>query len=127
MFRTCAITVGAMSLWAFTITESAQSGDTLNKELQTLSEKAAQASGKSIAPLRTELLRFGQRHAGTMQAVKAAQLLRDLRSPLDHLDAKNVAALEKFAWMPKETVAVLGEHRGRQAGDVTAVAFSKNG
>src|SRR5262249_54344991 len=35
--------------------------------------------------------------------------------------------LEKFSWHPKETVAVLGEHRGRQGGAATALAWSKNG
>src|SRR5262249_27704829 len=67
------------------------------------------------------------KHYGTAQAVKAAGILRGLPSPLDRLDAHAIPALERFDWHPKETVAVLGEHRGRQGGPVTCALFSKNG
>lgn len=98
-------------------------GDVVEKEWQILADKAAKTPGFA----RPDLLRFVQRHGGTPQAVKAASRLRDIRSPLDMLDPKNIAAVEKFDWFPKETVALLGEHRGRQAGVVNAIAFSKNG
>ncbi len=49
------------------------------------------------------------------------------KSDLDKYDPKNINPLEKFAWQPKELVAVFGEHRGRQGGAVTSVAYSRNG
>src|ERR1043166_4870919 len=76
--------------------------------------------------LRQEIIGFQKRYMGPPLAVKAAGLLRDLPSPLDKLDAKAIPELERFPWHPKETVAVLGEHKGRQAGAVTSVLFSKN-
>jgi WD40 repeat protein len=59
--------------------------------------------------------------------VQAARLLSRLPSPPDHLDAKLIPDLERFDWQPKELVAVLGEHRGRQGNVVTAVACSRDG
>ena len=49
------------------------------------------------------------------------------KSDLDKYDSKNISPLEKFAWQPKELVAVFGEHRGRQGGAVTSVVYSRNG
>src|SRR6516165_3431697 len=77
--------------------------------------------------LRQEIMGFQKRYMGTPVAVRAAGLLRDLPSPLDKLDAKAIPELERFPWHPKETVAILGEHKGRQGGAVTCVLFSKNG
>ncbi len=34
-------------------------------------------------------------------------------NPLDRLDPNLIPAEERFAWQPKELVAVIGEHRGR--------------
>src|SRR4051812_5250185 len=48
-------------------------------------------------------------------------------SPLDKFDASTIPALEKFPWHPRELVAILGEHKGRQGGPVTSVAQSRNG
>lgn len=48
-------------------------------------------------------------------------------TPLDKYDSKTIHPLEKFAWQPPELVAVVGEHRGRQGGAVTSVAYSRNG
>jgi WD40 repeat protein len=48
-------------------------------------------------------------------------------SPLDKLKAEAIPPLERFAWQPKELVAVLGEHRGRQGAPATAVAFTIDG
>jgi WD40 repeat protein len=48
-------------------------------------------------------------------------------SPLDRLDPERIPPIERFDWHPKETVAVLGEHRGRQGSLATAVAYSPDG
>src|SRR5262245_15872090 len=48
-------------------------------------------------------------------------------SPLDRLDPARIPPEERFDWQPKELVAVLGSHRGRHWGEVTAVAFSPDG
>jgi WD40 repeat protein/tRNA A-37 threonylcarbamoyl transferase component Bud32 len=47
--------------------------------------------------------------------------------PPDQLSAKNIPTEERFAWQPRELVAVLGEHRGRHWGPVTGLAFSRDG
>src|SRR5215469_12017804 len=57
----------------------------------------------------------------------AAPLGAQSSSPLDRLNPKNIPALERFDWQPKELVAVLGEHRGRQGASAMAVAFSPDG
>jgi WD40 repeat protein len=48
-------------------------------------------------------------------------------SPLDKLSASAIPKLERFDWQPKELVAVLGEHRGRQGNYAYSVAFSSDG
>lgn len=49
-------------------------------------------------------------------------------SPLDKLDAGSIPQAERFAWQPKELVAILGEHRGRHYGmAVRSAAFSPDG
>jgi WD40 repeat protein len=98
--------------------------DAGEEELKRLSARAAQ--GDKSASLRQDVMAFQRKHMGTSAAVKSAGLLHDLPSPLDKLDAKAIPELERFDWHPKETVAVLGEHRGRQAGAVTSVLFSRN-
>jgi WD40 repeat protein len=117
IFGVLTLTVAALPCWA-----GAQ--DAGEGELKRLIARAAQ-TGKSDA-LRQDVLAFQRKHMGTPMAVKAAGLLHDLPSPLDKLDAKAIPELERFAWHPKETVAVLGEHRGRQAGSVTCVLFGRN-
>jgi WD40 repeat protein len=74
--------------------------------------------------LRQDIIALRGRFAGTPQALKAAELMRELPGPLDHLDPKKIRPLEVFDWQPKELVAVLGEHRGRQGAPVTCVAYS---
>src|SRR5205085_6553652 len=54
-------------------------------------------------------------------------VLGQLPSPLDRLDPKTIPELERFEWQPKETVAILGEHRGRQGSTVTCVAWTRDG
>jgi WD40 repeat protein len=77
--------------------------------------------------LRLDLLAFQRSFPGTAEAVKAAEYVNQLPSPLDKLDPKTIPALERFDWQPPELVAVLGEHRGRHASAVHCVAFSGNG
>jgi len=77
--------------------------------------------------LRLEVLSFLRRNAGTPAGVQAARVLGRLPSPPDHLDAKLIPDIERFDWQPKELVAVLGEHRGRQGNIVNAVACSRDG
>src|SRR5262249_24546308 len=74
--------------------------------------------------LRQDIIAFRRSFAGTAQAVNAADMLRQLPSPLDHLDPTKIRPLEVLDWQPKELVAVLGEHRGRQGAAATCVAYS---
>jgi WD40 repeat protein len=46
---------------------------------------------------------------------------------LDNLDAQQIPTMERFAWQPKELVAVIGSHRWRNWGMMNAVAFSPGG
>jgi WD40 repeat protein len=78
------------------------------------------------ARLRADLLTFRRTYPGTDLAIEAARLLKQLPSPLDQLDPKNIPELEKFSWQPKELVAILGEHRGRHGAEVRAVAVSSD-
>jgi WD40 repeat protein len=48
-------------------------------------------------------------------------------SPLDRLDPAPIPAEERSAGQPEGLVAVLGSHRGRHWGPVTAVAYSPDG
>jgi WD40 repeat protein len=74
--------------------------------------------------LRQDIIALRGRFAGTPQALKAADLLRQLPSPLDRLDPSKIRPLEVFNWQPKELVAVLGEHRGRQGSPATCVTYT---
>lgn len=49
------------------------------------------------------------------------------KSALFRMDPKLIPPLERFDWQPKELVAVLGEHRGRQGNPVLCVAVSPDG
>ncbi len=95
-------------------------------ELKRLADRAANNAGDA-EQLRQEIHAFRQAHPGTPQALGAAKLLHDLPSLFDKYDPKTIHPLEKFSWHPPELVALLGEHRGRQGGPVTSVAFSRNG
>jgi WD40 repeat protein len=77
----------------------------------TLFPAPAQDAGQPLIPPSLELAR--QRAA--------------LPSPLDKLSANSIPKLERFDWQPKELVAVLGEHRGRQGNPAYSVAFSIDG
>jgi WD40 repeat protein len=77
--------------------------------------------------LRLDLLAFQRDYAGTEQAADAARLVRALPSPLDRLNAADIPAAERFAWQPKELVAVLGQHPEHHWGGVSRVALSPDG
>ena len=112
---------------ALAIAPALRAQDAAEDEYQRLAARVAKTDrADKTDGLRQEVMAFKRRHLGTPVALKAAGLLRDLPSPLDKLDAKAIPELERFAWHPKETVAVLGEHKGRQAGALTSVVFSKN-
>ena len=59
--------------------------------------------------LREILLGFRRDHPGTSFALRAAELLADLPSPLDKLDPEKIPPLDRFEKQPKQLVAVLGE------------------
>jgi WD40 repeat protein len=84
-------------------------------------------AGADAAKLRQDLLTFRQDYGGTRAAVRAAECLRRLPSSLDKLDPRKIPELDRFAWQPKELVAVLGEHRGRHAGGSSAVVVTPDG
>jgi WD40 repeat protein len=115
--------------WAMLITVAspclANGQNVGDEELQRLAARAAKPD--KIEPLRQDILALLRKYPGTAAALKAAGLLHDLPSPCDKLSAKSIPEIERFDWHPKETVAILGEHRGRQGGPVTCALFSKNG
>src|SRR5262245_10889895 len=77
--------------------------------------------------VRQELLGLASKKAGRPVAVQASRLLSTLPGPMDALDARSIPELDRFAWQPKELVAVLGEHRGRQGSVIRAVAYTRDG
>jgi WD40 repeat protein len=120
MSRVCSV----LALFFVAFAPSAGAQDAVDTEVQRLVERAKADKGEA---LRQDVLAFLRKHPGTAAAVKAGGILHDIPSPLDKLDAKAIPELERFEWHPKETVAVLGEHRGRQAGALTCAMFSRHG
>jgi WD40 repeat protein len=60
-------------------------------------------------------------------SLAAARERAAMPSPLDKLDPAAIPAIERFDWQPKELVAILGEHRGRQGSVAQSVAYSPDG
>src|SRR5262245_30431483 len=48
--------------------------------------------------LRKDVLSFWRSKVGTPAAVQAAGILTELPSPLDHIEAKTIAELDRFDW-----------------------------
>jgi serine/threonine-protein kinase len=71
-----------------------------------------------------DVVAFRAHHGGTPQALRAADLLLALPSPLDRLDAAKIPTAERCAGQPKELVAVLGELRGWHGASVGFLLFS---
>jgi WD40 repeat protein len=94
-----------------------------------LNRLAGRLAGSSSeqSKVRKELLVLRLTVPGTPSGIKASSLLAQLPSPLDRLDPKSIAKIERFDWQPKELVALLGEHRGRHGAQVSCVAYSLNG
>jgi eukaryotic-like serine/threonine-protein kinase len=76
---------------------------------------------------RKDLLEFRMKHPGTPAALRAAELVTKLPSPLDRLDPEGIPPEERADGQPRELVAVLGETRGRQWWPVTSIAWSPDG
>ncbi len=74
-----------------------------------------------------ELVDFRRYYPAQPQALRAAELMSKVRSPLDALDRKQVPEEERLPWLPAEVVAVLGEHRGRQWAPAMDVRLSPDG
>ncbi|MBY0524337.1 MAG: serine/threonine protein kinase [Gemmataceae bacterium] len=116
------LAISRFSVWRSAITPK----DGRQEEIQELERRAA-GPPVGLGVLRRDLLRFKMRFAGSPEAVQAAELLRQVPSPLDELDSKNIPTAERFAHQPKEVVAVLGEHRWRNWGAVRCAAVSSDG
>jgi WD40 repeat protein/serine/threonine protein kinase len=71
------------------------------------------------------IIMFAARSGGTTPTPNTSA--GGVRLPADQLDPRAIPAEERFAWQPKELVAVLGKHRGRPWGQVTCLAVSANG
>jgi WD40 repeat protein len=100
--------------------------DPATAELERLQAKAADSKA-NVEALWQELLAFRVKYPGTPQAVRAAELLARLPSPLDKLDRSQIPAEDRLPCLPEEVVAVLGEHRGRHWGWVDSVVHSPDG
>src|SRR5262245_28637597 len=70
-----------------------------------------------------DLIEFRRMYYGTPEAVRAAELLSKIPSPLDRLDRRQIVNLERLTWLPKEAVAVLGDSRGKQWSPVSSLAL----
>jgi WD40 repeat protein len=98
--------------------------------LKALAERCkpgAKLSDTECEPLVKDLQRFQRAYPGTPYFMEAARFLSRIPSPLDRLDPAQIPALERFDWQPRELVAVIGEHRGRQGAPVRGVALSPDG
>src|SRR5262249_54852226 len=95
-------------------------------------EQKAKEPGVDFTTLAQEVAAFQAKYGGTPQAIKAAELLMKLPSPLDQLDRAKVPEDAKAAWKAsgfdgKEVIVVLGEHRGRHWDKIRSVARSADG
>lgn len=77
--------------------------------------------------MRKFLTSFRARFAETPHAVKAAELMAQLPSPLDGLQKMYIPPEERQAGQPDSLVAILGQRRWRHWGPVRAVAATPNG
>src|SRR5579885_2670145 len=66
-------------------------------------------------------------HGGSPECLATAAVMSKAPSPLDRLDRNQIPAEDRLPWLPKEVVAVLGEHRGRHWGAVWEVVVSPDG
>src|SRR5262245_55651223 len=90
-------------------------------------QKRCDDSKADRVKLRKDLLAFRLKYPGPA-AGHAARLLARLPGPLDQRKAEAIPARDRaFDWQPKELVAVLGEHRGRQGSVVNALAYTPDG
>ncbi len=105
---------------------AATAADKLDPAVERFRELAGKA-GLDREQLRLEIAAFVRAKVGTPASPQAAAVLGQLPSPLDRLDPKTILPLDVFDWQPKELVAVLGEHRGRQGAAVTCVAWTRDG
>jgi WD40 repeat protein len=85
------------------------------------------ASTRDDAGLRKQLLAFRNRYAEVPSAMKAAEMLAALPSPLDGLSKANIRREEQEKGQPENLVAVLGQRRWRHWGAIRAVAITANG
>jgi serine/threonine-protein kinase len=91
------------------------------------------APGVTFASFSKAVAAFRAQHGGTPAAIRAAELLMKLPSPLDKLDPTKIPDDAKVAWRktgrspPAELVGVLGEHRRRLNGPVRAIMYSPDG
>ena len=78
-----------------------------------------------------EIVKNGERKVLVTLAPAARQRYRDyagrVRDAGSPRPGQGIPPEERFAWQPKEIVAVIGEHRGRQWGDITQLAWSRDG
>ncbi|MCI0682014.1 MAG: protein kinase [Gemmataceae bacterium] len=87
----------------------------------------------TFASFAKEVAAFKAKHGGTPAAIRAAEMLMKLPSPLDQLDARKLPEDCVAAWRaagrahPDELVGVLGEHRGRHWAPVRSVAYNPKG
>lgn len=95
-------------------------------------EAKHQEKGTTFLSFAKDLAAFQVSHGGTPSAMRGAELLATLHSPLDDLNPAQLSADAKSGWhmpelgdgLPKELVAVRGEQRGRHWAAVTQVAFT---
>jgi WD40 repeat protein len=114
------------SLVLLLVLPAAVAADKLDPAVERFRDLAGKP-GLDREPLRLEIAEFVRFHVGKPASPQAAAVLNQLPAPLDRLDPKTIPALDVFDWQPKELVAVLGEHRGRQGAPVTCVAWTRDG
>jgi WD40 repeat protein len=94
--------------------------------LQQLLQRANDPNSDKVK-LWDDLVEFHFRAHGTPDALRAAELLSRIPSPLDKLDPKLVPDRQSMPWLQKETVAVVGESAGRQWESVEHLQYTANG
>jgi WD40 repeat protein/serine/threonine protein kinase len=97
-----------------------------------LLETKLKGKNGTFASLAREVAVFKAKHGGTPAAIRAAEMLMRLPSPLDKLDRAMIPEDARETWKAweydaKDVVAVLGEHRRRHWGRGRRMTMSADG
>jgi len=100
--------------------------DDRRQALETL-RRAIREQPKGTSEVWRQWSVFRMKYGGTQECLEAARLIQSVPSPLDQLKRTQILLEALGPGLPEETVAVLGEQRGRQGGFTDGIVISPDG